>query len=65
MFGVPGLVLVLIAGVAAIVLAGSAARMLDGVTGDVFGASIEVAQVVVWMSLVAAANKGWIAPLLF
>ena len=65
MFGAPGLVLVLIAGVAAVILAGSAARMLDGVTGDVFGAAIEVSQVVVWMSLIAAANKGWIAPLLF
>ena len=27
-------------------------------------AEVEVAQVVVWMSLLAAANKGWIAPLL-
>jgi len=65
LFGLPGLVLVLIAGVAAVILAGAAARMLEGVTGDVFGAGIEVSQVVVWMSLVAAANKGWIAPLLF
>ena len=38
-------------------VAGAAARMLDGVTGNVFGASIEVAQVVVWMSLVAAAKE--------
>ena len=65
LFGAPGLVLVLIAGVAAVILAGAAARMLEGVTGDVFGAGIEVAQVVVWMSLVAATSKGWIAPLLF
>ncbi|MEI6136576.1 MAG: adenosylcobinamide-GDP ribazoletransferase [Chloroflexota bacterium] len=65
MFGVPGLVLLLAAGVAAVILAGSAARMLDGVTGDVFGASIEVSQVVVWMSIVAAAHNGWLTPLLF
>ena len=65
MFGAPGLVLMLAAAVGAVVIAGAAARMLDGVTGDVFGAGIEVAQVVVWMSLVAAANKGWIAPLFF
>ncbi len=64
LFGAPGLVLVLVAAVGAVILAGAAARMLDGVTGDVFGAGIEVAQVVVWMSLLAAANKGWIAPLL-
>ncbi len=62
-FGAPGLVLVAVAAIAAVVLAGAAARMLEGVTGDVFGASIEVSQVVVWMSLIAAANKGWIAPL--
>ena len=66
LFGLlPGLALVLIAGIAAIILAGAAARLLDGVTGDVFGAAIEVSQVVVWMSLIAAANKGWISPLLF
>jgi len=64
LFGLPGVVLVLIAGVAAVILAGAAARMLDGVTGDVFGAAIEVAQVVVWMSLIAAASHGWITPLL-
>lgn len=63
-FGAPGLVLLLVAAIAAVILAGAAARMLEGVTGDVFGASIEVSQVVVWMSLVAAASKGWIAPLL-
>lgn len=65
LFGPAGLVLVVIAGIAAVLLAGAAARMLEGVTGDVFGAAIEVSQVVVWMSLIAAASKGWIAPLLF
>lgn len=64
LFGAPGLVLVLVAAVAAILLAGAAARLLDGVTGDVFGAAIEVAQVAVWMSLAAAATQGWIAPAL-
>ena len=33
--------------VAALVIAGAASRMLDGVTGDTFGASIEVAQAAV------------------
>ena len=62
LFGAPGLVLVLIAGIAAMLLAGAAARLLDGVTGDVFGACIEVSQVVVWMALVAAGTHGWIVP---
>jgi adenosylcobinamide-GDP ribazoletransferase len=61
LFGAPGLVLVLTAAVAAVLLAGAAARLLEGVTGDVFGASIEVSQVVVWLALVAATTHGWIA----
>ena len=60
LFGAPGRVLVLTAGVAAFVLAGAAARLLEGVTGDVFGACIEVSQVVVWMAIVAAGSHGWI-----
>lgn len=62
LFGPPGLVLALAAAVSAIVLAGAAARLLAGVTGDVFGAGIEVAQVVVWMALIAAARHDWIEP---
>ncbi|MSQ30892.1 MAG: adenosylcobinamide-GDP ribazoletransferase [Dehalococcoidia bacterium] len=61
LFGLPGLVLLATAAVAAVILAGAATRLLDGVTGDVFGAAIEVAQVAVWMALVAAAAHGWIA----
>ncbi len=49
--------------VAAVLIAALAARMLDGVTGDVFGAAIEVSQVVVWLSLVAAGMHGWAGPL--
>ncbi|MEX2446512.1 MAG: adenosylcobinamide-GDP ribazoletransferase [Dehalococcoidia bacterium] len=65
LFGAPGLVLVAVAAAGAVVLAAAAARLLQGVTGDIFGACIEVAQVVVWMSLVAAAGHGWIAARFF
>lgn len=64
-FGIGGLVLVLAAAAAATLIATLAARMIEGVTGDVFGAGIEVAQVVVWMSLVAAGQHGWIDVLPF
>ena len=63
-FGAAGLVLVALAALAALLLAGSAARMLEGVTGDVYGAAIEVAQVSVWLGIVAAVGRGWIEPLL-
>jgi adenosylcobinamide-GDP ribazoletransferase len=61
-FGVAGVVLIVAATVAALLIASLAARLLEGVTGDVFGASIEVAQVVVWLSLVAAGVHGWTEP---
>ncbi len=64
LFGLAGVVLVIAAAVAALLIASLAARMLDGVTGDVFGAAIEVSQVVVWLSLVAAGMHGWAEPLL-
>ncbi len=64
LFGLPGLVLVALAAAGGIIIAGAAARLLQGVTGDVYGAAIEVSQVVVWISLVAAAHHEWITPLI-
>lgn len=62
LFGPVGIVLPAIAAIAAVVVAGAAARMLDGVTGDVFGASIEVAQAAVLLTFVAAAGRGLLDP---
>jgi adenosylcobinamide-GDP ribazoletransferase len=62
LFGVGGLGLLAIAGVAAVLVGWAASRVLDGVTGDVFGAAIEIAQVVAWYALIAAAARGWITP---
>ena len=64
LFGLAGVVLIVAATVAALLIAALAARMLDGVTGDVFGAAIEVSQVVVWLSLAAAGMHGWAEPLI-
>lgn len=58
-FGVAGIVLFALATLAAVLLAGAAARMLEGVTGDVFGACIEFAQVVVWFAVMASVHRGW------
>jgi len=62
-FGVAGLVLMLLAAVSAVLIAGAASRMLQGVTGDVFGAGIEIAQVVTWFAIIAALQRDWAAPL--
>ncbi|MEX2445903.1 MAG: adenosylcobinamide-GDP ribazoletransferase [Dehalococcoidia bacterium] len=62
-FGVAGIVLVALGALAAVLLAAAAARMLEGVTGDVFGAGIEIAQVVVWFAVIASVNRGWAEPL--
>lgn len=64
-FGVAGLVLVAIGGLAAVLIGGAASRLIEGVTGDVFGAGIEVAQVVVWFAIVAAVGRGWATAAIF
>ncbi len=63
LFGAPGLVLVAIAAAAALLVAGASARILHGITGDTHGAAIELAQVVVWLAIVAAGTRNWIEPL--
>ena len=62
LFGPAGALLPLIAAAAAIVLAAAAARMLHGVTGDTFGAAIEVAQATTLLFLVAAGTQDWLDP---
>lgn len=62
MFGPGGLIVLLTAGAAALVVAASAARLLRGVTGDTFGASIEVAQVAAWLAVIAAHQRDWLDP---
>ena len=54
--------LVLVAAVAGIGVAWSASRMLDGVTGDTYGACIEIAFAAVLLSTVAAGYNGWLEP---
>jgi adenosylcobinamide-GDP ribazoletransferase len=62
LFGPLGLLLPAVAAAAGLIIAGAAARMLDGVTGDTFGASIEVAQAAALLFLVAAGRRGWLDP---
>lgn len=64
LFGAAGLGIALAAAVAGLLVAAAAARLLRGVTGDVFGATIEVAQATAWLAVVAADQRGWIEPAL-
>lgn len=61
-FGPLGLVLPMVAAATAVLVAGAAARLIEGVTGDTFGAAIEVAQASVLLFFVAAADHGWLTP---
>jgi cobalamin synthase len=52
----------LIAGVAALTIAGAAGRLLRGISGDVFGAVIEVSQAISWLAILAAQQRDWLHP---
>ena len=54
--------LLAIAVVVAVVIAGAASRLLYGVTGDTYGAVIEATQASVLLAVVAAGTRGWLDP---
>jgi adenosylcobinamide-GDP ribazoletransferase len=60
LFGLGGVALVVIAAAAGFIVAWSASRLLAGVTGDTYGAAIEVAFAAVVLSIVAASGQGWL-----
>ena len=62
LFAAGGLVLLAVAAVAAVAVAAAVSRVLDGVTGDTFGASVEVTQAVVLLTLVAGSTRDWLDP---
>ena len=64
LFGPEGPLLLLVTLLTALIVAGSAARLLGGVTGDVFGAAIEVSQAVAWLAILVAQQRDWLDPTL-
>jgi adenosylcobinamide-GDP ribazoletransferase len=61
LFGLGGVVLISMAALLALVVAWSASRMLGGVTGDTYGACIEVAFAAVVLAAAAAGHRGWLS----
>lgn len=64
LFGAAGLALPVVAAAAAIILAAAASRMIGGVTGDTYGAAIEIAQAATLVAIIAASRQGWLEPTL-
>jgi adenosylcobinamide-GDP ribazoletransferase len=70
---IAGGVLLNVGGVYAIVFAAAcglaigalATRMIGGVSGDTFGATVEISEALVLLLIAALANRGWIEALLF
>ncbi len=62
LFGAAGLALLALAAGAALITAAASARMFGGITGDTYGAAVELAQTVVWLAIVAGAARGWLVP---
>lgn len=60
LFGLGGVVLFGVAALAGLAVAWSASRLLAGVTGDTYGAAIEVAFAAVVLSASAAGHRGWL-----
>jgi adenosylcobinamide-GDP ribazoletransferase len=61
LFGLGGVVLIAMAALLALIVAWSASRMLGGVTGDTYGACIEVAFAAVVLAAAAAGHRGWLS----
>jgi adenosylcobinamide-GDP ribazoletransferase len=60
LFGLGGIVLIAVAATLAISVAWAASRLLAGVTGDTYGACIEVAFAAVVLAAAAAGHRGWL-----
>jgi adenosylcobinamide-GDP ribazoletransferase len=60
LFGLGGIVLIAVAFVLAMTVAGAASRQLRGVTGDTYGACIEVSFAAVILAAAAAGHRGWL-----
>lgn len=59
-FGIAGVAVVAVAIVIALAVGAYARRLLGGVTGDVYGAAIEIAEASALLCVVAFAGRGWL-----
>lgn len=59
LLGAGGLAVLAVAAVTALAVAGVAMRMVGGMTGDLYGATVEMTEVVLLLFIAAMANRGW------
>jgi adenosylcobinamide-GDP ribazoletransferase len=60
LLGAGGLYIIAVAALAAGAVAWVSMRMVGGMTGDLYGATVEIAEVVLLLFIAAMANRGWI-----
>jgi adenosylcobinamide-GDP ribazoletransferase len=65
LLGVGGLYVLAFAVTVALVIGAIATRMLSGVTGDIFGATVEISEALLLLFIAALADREWIEALLF
>jgi adenosylcobinamide-GDP ribazoletransferase len=64
LFGAGGLLVVGFATVCALAAGAYARRMVGGMTGDLYGATAEVTEALLFLFIAALAGRGWLSPLL-
>ena len=60
LLGVAGFVVIAFAAACGLAIGWMAARLLGGVTGDVFGASVEISEAFVLLLIASLAGRGWL-----
>jgi adenosylcobinamide-GDP ribazoletransferase len=60
LLGLGGLAPIAVATACGVTVGAFASRLLGGVTGDVYGATVEISEAVVLLAIVALANRGWL-----
>jgi cobalamin synthase len=62
LLGVGGLIVLAFAGACALACGLAAKRAVGGMTGDLYGATVEVSEALLLLFVAALANRGWLDP---
>jgi adenosylcobinamide-GDP ribazoletransferase len=64
LLGVGGVVATLVAVATGLALGAYAMRLVGGMTGDLYGATVEITEATLFITVAALANRGWIEALI-